>query len=238
MGFDIGKVLQSLQSQQPTGLGHEDLIVSAPPWERQQGPPAPPPRFLGAVGDSDPDDDVEGEEFAPFPEGGVAFPEAPAETSTDFAEYATAAKGLGIGIEAIAGIVSAIQSAKAADAQGAAIKEQAKYNEARLREKGRHLTGQQRARYGASGVEMSEGSPIAVALATEHQIDLEARSIVRAGEMQARVAEIEAKNARLGALVSTGKAAGKFGTLLTRQEARKRKQKSPGTVKKFGASYA
>jgi hypothetical protein len=152
---------------------------------------------------------------------------APPVTFTTANKIETAMEGVGAIGTAIAGIVQGIQARKAAEAQADAIERQARFNSERVRAQGRRLLGRQRALVGMSGVRMDQDSPLAVALNTEYEIDLEARSIIKTGRATAEVARVAADVATSSAISAGVMGPMQLATVLT---------KSYGRAQKFGAA--
>lgn len=105
-------------------------------------------------------------------------------------------------VSAGVGIYSSVSSANAqseqADAQSAALEQQAKsqedsaaYEERQFRRKAAFLLGKQSAIYGASGLDPSSGSPLLMELDTVRQTEMEAQNIRRGGDVAAASSRFE-----------------------------------------------
>ena len=84
-------------------------------------------------------------------------------------------------------------NAKVLDDEAAAVKEKAMYEESVHRDKLRKLLSSQRALYAKAGVNLSEGSPLAVISETAMEGEEEAMIIRRSGEVEADSLKNKAK---------------------------------------------
>jgi hypothetical protein len=125
----------------------------------------------------------------------------------------------------IGGLVSAVGSmasgaaqanaanaqAAAYDRQAAAERIQANYNADRQRDKSIKLISSQRAAFGASGVDMSSGSPLDVIADTTRETELDVSAIRWNGEIKAQNFEMQAGASR--AKASAAQTGGLFGAI-------------------------
>lgn len=86
--------------------------------------------------------------------------------------------------------------AAAREAEAASAREAAEYEETQFRRRAALLMGKNRAVAGATGLDISSGSPLLSELDTIEQTELEALNIRRTGEVSAQGREFEARLAR------------------------------------------
>jgi hypothetical protein len=90
-------------------------------------------------------------------------------------------------------------NAKVAERDAEQARISADYEEKRHRENAMRLMGSQRAQYGASGVDMSDGSPVDVNADTAIQTELDALAIRYGGKVKSNAYMDDAALSRMGA---------------------------------------
>jgi hypothetical protein len=112
---------------------------------------------------------------------------------------AAAAAGLGafgmIG-QTVSGVMASDVQAKALDAEGRSIEEQAKFDERQARRDSALYQGKANATVAASGVSLSSGSPLLMELDRAKQAEIQALSIRRAGQMGVAAKRFESRLTR------------------------------------------
>jgi len=127
---------------------------------------------------------------------------------------AEAAQMLGTGLQTVSNVSALDVNAKALDAEGRSIAEQAAFDERQQRRTNRLLLGQGIAAGASSGVAITSGSPLLHELDRVRQTEIEALSIRRQGEIGQSVKRFQSRMTRrqipFEILGGTLKAAGQF----------------------------